>query len=101
MERRDKGYGEFAIHYDDAPLFRAGRLHSTIETLTLGVRSEFSWLCLLNNSFVTTKPELSRNIRKGVTNESFSEIITYNLALPIPYSLDPKIQVSSDRRGNS
>jgi hypothetical protein len=39
---------------------------------------------------VTSRLSCPHNHNQGVTNESISKVITYNLALPIPYCLGSK-----------
>ena len=48
-------------------------------------------------------PDLScpYDIRKGVTNEPISKIITNDLVLPISYTLDTEIQIPNHGRSNS
>ena len=57
-------------------------------------------LCLLNDSLLQLDLSCPNNIRKGVTNEPFSKTITDDLALPIPYCMDAKIQISNIGRQN-
>ena len=53
------------------------------------------WLCHLNDSFVTTKAELSPQLCQGATNESISKIITNIVALPVSYCVGAKIPLQN------
>jgi len=48
------------------------------------------WVCLLNDPLLHPDLICPNNIRKGVTNESFSKAITNHLALRVSYALGPK-----------
>jgi hypothetical protein len=59
------------------------------------------WLCLLNDSFVTTEAELSPQPSQGVTDEPISQVSTNDMVLSVSHCMGSQVPFQGTYRTSS